>query len=114
LQQTHFDLALLDYEMPLMSGSRLAREIKFLVPDVPVVLISGRSTLPAAELAFVDAHFGFGTVLDDLLWTMRILVRPKVVTMEDHRPDQRDDTVDGLNMKHCGRLSAEFLAGAPR
>jgi len=74
-QRTHFDLALLDYEMPSMSGSRLAQEIKFLVPDVPVVLISGRSTLPAAELAFVDAHFGFGTVLDDLLWTMRILVR---------------------------------------
>jgi len=87
-QRTRFDLALLDYEMPLVSGSRLAQEIKFLVPDVPVVLISGRSTLPAAELAFVDAHFGFGTVLDDLLWTMRILVRPKVVTMEDHRPDQ--------------------------
>jgi CheY-like chemotaxis protein len=88
-QRTHFDLALLDYEMPLMSGSRLAQEIKFLVPDVPVVLMSGRSTLPAAELAFVDAHFGFGTVLDDLLWTMRILVRPKVVTMKEHRPDQR-------------------------
>ncbi len=88
-QRTHFDLALLDYEMPLMSGSRLAQEIKFLAPDVPVVLISGHSTLPASELAFVDAHFGFGTVLDDLLWTMRILVRPKVVTMEDHRPDQR-------------------------
>ncbi len=88
-QRTHFDLALLDYEMPLMSGSRLAQEIKFLVPDVPVVLISGRSTLPAAELALVDAHFGLGTVLDDLLWTMRILVRPKVVRMEDHRPDRR-------------------------
>jgi len=54
-----------------------------------VVLISARSTLPATELAFVDAHFGFGTLLDDLLWTMRILVRPKVVTMEDHRLDQR-------------------------
>ncbi len=91
-QRTHFDLALLDYEMPLMSGPRLAQEIKFLVPDVPVVLISGRSTLPAAELAFVDAHFGFGTVLDDLLWTMRILVQPKVGTMEDHRPDQRTMT----------------------
>ena len=30
-QSTCFDLALLDYEMPLMSGSRLAREIKILV-----------------------------------------------------------------------------------
>jgi CheY-like chemotaxis protein len=88
-QRTRFDLALLDYEMPLMSGSRLAQEIKFLVPDVPVVLISGRSTLPAAELAFVDAHFGFGTALDDLLWMMRILVEPKLVRMPDPRADQR-------------------------
>jgi CheY-like chemotaxis protein len=88
-KRTHFDLALLDYEMPLMSGAQLAQEIKFLVPDVPVVLISGRSTLPAAEMAFVDAHFGFGTALDDLLWTMRILVRPKVARVEDHRAGQR-------------------------
>src|SRR5208337_3747792 len=58
-QRTNFDLALLDYEMPLMPGSKLAQEIKYLVPDVPVVLISGRTTLPSSELAFVDAHFGF-------------------------------------------------------
>ena len=79
-----FELALLDYEMPKMSGARLAREIKYLMPDLPVVLISGRTQLPAAELEFVDAHFGFGTSLDDLLWTMRILVAPKVV-LPEHR-----------------------------
>jgi len=88
-KRTNFDLALLDYEMPLMTGSKLAQEIKFLVPDVPVVLLSGRSDLPSSELAFVDAHFGFGTALDDLVWTMRILARPRVVTMEDQHPDQR-------------------------
>jgi CheY-like chemotaxis protein len=74
-----FDLALLDYEMPLMSGAQLAREIKYLMPDVPVVLISGRTSIPQTELEFVDAHFGFGTSLDDLLWTMRILGPPQVV-----------------------------------
>jgi CheY-like chemotaxis protein len=84
-RRTYFDLALLDYEMPLMSGSQLAQEIKLLVPDVPVVLLSARSTLPAEELAFVDAHFGFGTALDDLLWSMRILVQPKLVRMADQR-----------------------------
>jgi CheY-like chemotaxis protein len=84
-RRTYFDLALLDYEMPSMSGSRLAQEIKFLVPDVPVVLISGRSTLPSTELVFVDAHFGFGTALDDLLWAMRILVQPKLIRMADQR-----------------------------
>jgi CheY-like chemotaxis protein len=87
-KRTYFDLALLDYEMPSMSGSKLAQEIKYLVPDVPVVLLSARTTLPSTELAFVDAHFGFGTSLDDLLWTMRILVRPKVV-MQDHRAEPR-------------------------
>lgn len=75
-KQTSFDLALLDYDMPGITGSQLAEEIKFLLPDVPVVLISGYSALPATELLFVDAHFGFGTALDDLLWTMRILAQP--------------------------------------
>ena len=91
-QRTSFDLVLLDYEMPLMSGSKLAQEIKGLVPDVPVVLISGRTTLPSTELAFVDAHFGFGTALDDLLWTMRILVRPKLVRLSDPRAQPREMT----------------------
>jgi CheY-like chemotaxis protein len=95
-RRSSFDLALLDYEMPGMTGAQLAREIKHLMPDVPVVLISGRTMIPAAELEFVDAHFGFGTSLDDLLWTMRILVPPKVVaqdiefsdrgSLRDHRP----------------------------
>jgi len=82
---TNFDVALLDYEMPSMSGSRLAQEIKALVPDVPVVLISGRTEIPSTDLAFVDAHFGFGTSLDDLLWTMHILAPPKLITMAHPR-----------------------------
>ena len=90
-KRTYFDLALIDYEMPSMSGARLAQEIKYLVPDVPVVLISGRSTLPAAELAFVDAHFGLGTALDDLLWTMRILVRPKLAVADHHADGHHAD-----------------------
>ncbi len=91
-RRTNFDLALLDFEMPVMSGAKLAQEIKYLVPDVPVVLISGHPTLPSTELAFVDAHFGFGTSLDDLLWTMRILAPPKVVTMHDHSAGPREMT----------------------
>jgi CheY-like chemotaxis protein len=91
-KRTYFDLALLDYEMPLMSGSQLAQEIKYLVPDVPVVLISGRTALPSTELAFVDAHFGFGTALDDLLWTMRMLARPYLARLADHQAGQLEMT----------------------
>ena len=70
-----FDLALLDYRMPFLSGSQLAKEIKSLAPNVPIVLISGDTALAASELLFVDAHFGRDTVLDDLLGTMWSLVR---------------------------------------
>jgi CheY-like chemotaxis protein len=68
-----FDLVLLDYDMPGMSGSQLAQKIKSTLPNVPIVLISGYAALPPTELLFVDAHFGLGTVLDDLLWSMRTL-----------------------------------------
>jgi CheY-like chemotaxis protein len=84
-RRSSFDLGLLDYEMPTMSGARLAREIKDLMPDLPVILLSGRTDLPPSELEFVDAHFGFGTSLDDLLWTMRILTKPRVVVQNNRR-----------------------------
>jgi CheY-like chemotaxis protein len=76
-KQFLFDLALLDYQMPSLTGSQLAQEIKFLAPHIPVVLISDQSVLPASELMFVDAHFGHGTSLDDLVETMRRLTSSK-------------------------------------
>jgi CheY-like chemotaxis protein len=72
-----FDLALLDYQMPSLTGPQLAQEIKFLAPDIPIVLISGYPILPAQDLVFVDAHFGRGTSLDDLVDTMRRLTNSK-------------------------------------
>jgi CheY-like chemotaxis protein len=72
-----FDLALLDYQMPSLTGSQLALEIKLLMPDVPIVLLSGYAVLPPTELVFVDAHFGHGSHLDDLVDTMRRLTNSK-------------------------------------
>lgn len=77
-----FDLALIDYEMPTINGAALAREIKALMPELPIVLISARAELPPSEFEFVDAHFGSGSSLDDLLWSMRILATPRVVLRE--------------------------------
>jgi len=72
-RRIRFDLALLDYDMPSLTGSQLAHEIKLLASTVPVVLLSCHAALPDTELAFVDAHFGHGTHLDDLVKTMRCL-----------------------------------------
>jgi CheY-like chemotaxis protein len=80
-----FDVALLDYQMPVMTGTQLAQEIKFLMPDVPVVLLSGRHSLPVADLVFVDAHFGCETTLDDLLDKLKMLVRAKIHTVAIQR-----------------------------
>lgn len=106
-RKTYFDLVLVDYEMPAMLGSSLAREIKMLVPDVPVVLLSGRSELPEEELQFVDAHFGFGTVLDDLLWTMRILVPHPEVVVSDRSANARTTPYDSQRnrLSRTGRRS---------
>ncbi len=63
--------------MPALTGPQLAQEIKFLTPDIPIVLISGHTVLPAQDLVCVDAHFGRGTSLDDLVDTMRRLTNSK-------------------------------------
>jgi CheY-like chemotaxis protein len=72
-----FDLFLLDYQMPHLTGSQLALKLKRTKPDVPVVLISGLAALPPFELLSVDAHLGRGTTLDELLDTMRDLIQSK-------------------------------------
>jgi CheY-like chemotaxis protein len=89
-----FDLALLDYQMPALTGTQLAQEIKFLMPDVPVVLLSGRTSLPAADLLFVNAHFGCETTLDDLLDKLKMLVGTKIrmVVIERSRTSWSDST----------------------
>ena len=86
-KKEYFDLALLDYEMPKMSGAKLADELKAIMPETPVILLSGRTELPSRELRSVDAHFGHGTMLDDLVWTMRILVQHPSVVVAGHAHD---------------------------
>src|SRR5579872_5149701 len=53
MRKSSFDLALLDYQMPHLTGSELAQRIKSAKPDTPIVLISGFSALPPFELNFV-------------------------------------------------------------
>jgi CheY-like chemotaxis protein len=68
-----FEIALLDYQMPAMMGTQLARELKRIHPNLPVVVISGLAALPANELTSVNVHLGRGTRLDLLLETLEML-----------------------------------------
>ena len=48
------DLVILDYFMPDMNGDVLARRIKTLRPDLPILLLSGYLYLPGEALDRVD------------------------------------------------------------
>jgi CheY-like chemotaxis protein len=78
-RELRFDAVLIDYQMPVISGSELAQKMKAIHPWVPIVLLSGFAVLPDLELHWVDAHFGSGTYLDDLLVTLRSLSCPRAV-----------------------------------
>jgi CheY-like chemotaxis protein len=48
------DLAILDYEMPLMNGAELATFCKAANPDIKVILFSGSLNTSSHEPAFAD------------------------------------------------------------
>jgi CheY-like chemotaxis protein len=74
MKQTSSDLVLLAYRTPQMIGSKLARDIKQLNPDIPILLISGHTALASEELTYVSAYVGGGATLDALLTQMRVLL----------------------------------------
>jgi len=85
LEGARFDLILLDYQMPGMTGAQLAQKIKKLFPEIPIVMISGHATLPERELTHVDAYCGEGTTLDELILTIHTLTpAPRAITPRVH------------------------------
>jgi two-component system cell cycle sensor histidine kinase/response regulator CckA len=75
-RSAEFEIALLDYQMPGMLGTQLARELRRIDPDLPVVVISGLAALPSHELTSVNVHLGRGTRVDQLLETIEMLANP--------------------------------------
>jgi CheY-like chemotaxis protein len=73
------DVVLIDYQIPVMSGPELAQKMKAIHPEVPIVMLSGCAALPDRELLWVDAHFGSGTSLHDLLLALRTLTWSRAV-----------------------------------
>src|SRR5215813_7376310 len=51
----NIELAVLDYQMPEMSGTCLAAQLKNVRAEVKVVLFTGSLQIPASELSPVDA-----------------------------------------------------------
>jgi len=87
-ETTSFDLALLDYAMPKMLGTELAKEIRIVEPHVPIVVMSGLASLPDEELLYVDAHVGRGSTLEDLIEMVSTLIGSGETVVEAGRGPQ--------------------------
>jgi len=65
-----FDVALLDYELPDMTGAQLAHEIRAVEPSAAIILRSGYPHLSAGELIYVDAQIVKGSPISELIDTI--------------------------------------------
>jgi DNA-binding NtrC family response regulator len=70
-----FDVVMIDYSLPDMTGAQLAQEIRAVEPQARVILLSGRPHLPAGELAYIDVHIVKGSLLDVTIETIRALLQ---------------------------------------
>jgi CheY-like chemotaxis protein len=71
-----FDLVITDYYMPLMKGDELARNIKRLAPDEPILMITGSAEENGGIRASVDAFLNKPFGLKDLRQVMAQLLSP--------------------------------------
>jgi CheY-like chemotaxis protein len=69
-----FDAVIVDYDLPDMTGTQLAQEIRAFEPSARVILFSGRAHLTAGELKYVDVHIVNGSLLDNIIETIRGLL----------------------------------------
>jgi DNA-binding response OmpR family regulator len=75
-----FELAVVDYDLPHMSGTTLALELKRISPNLPIVLFSGTLSIAAEELTAVDEHVVKGETPDTLMLKTRFLLKPATGT----------------------------------
>ncbi len=61
-QRGAIDLAILDYNMPVMNGCALAQKLRAIYPELKTILHSGATDIPPSEMTSVDAliHKGDG------------------------------------------------------
>jgi CheY-like chemotaxis protein len=74
------DLAILDYNMPVMNGCALAQRLRSIYPKLKTILHSGATDIPPSEMTSVDVliHKGDGVapLLDQIVKFARVGMLP--------------------------------------
>src|SRR5437868_15159945 len=61
------DAVILDYYLPDVDGGRLAKAMRLLKPEVPIILLSAQLYLPEEDIAAADSYVGKGQHSSGLL-----------------------------------------------
>jgi CheY-like chemotaxis protein len=76
--QTHeIDAVVVDYWMSGMNGLVVAREIKKLKPEIPIIVLSGYCELPGEAVGIADRWILKGRSAQDLLDALAALTKEK-------------------------------------
>jgi CheY-like chemotaxis protein len=73
------DAVVVDYQMPGMNGDRVARQMRRVKPDVPILMLSGYSELLLNDLSCVDAFLSKGESWSTVASTLDRLLNLRVL-----------------------------------
>lgn len=79
-----FDLAVLDYDMPIMNGGELAARLKTACPELSIILYTGASYVSRHELPFVDAMVHKSDGIEELLAAIETFLPPAFLSSAAH------------------------------
>ncbi len=84
-EETHPNLVLVDHSLPHMSGSEAATRLKKMLPNTPIVIVSGDLSSGAHERALAAGAVGFITkpIDDDFVEQVDAYLNGKVEILED-------------------------------
>src|ERR1700692_1293311 len=84
-RSTAVDAVVLDYFMPGMTGLFVAREMKDLRPEVPIIVLSGFASLPGETIGAVDAWMQKRDV-EVLLRELEKLIQLRLIQLKTAAP----------------------------
>jgi CheY-like chemotaxis protein len=101
------DAVVLDYEMPRMSGDRVAHYMKQYKPQVPILMLSGHDSLSEETLIDVDRFISKDEAWRTFVDTLSTLVKLHVSTFDHWWENWRHQRRSGHDLAGTGSAPAD-------